>query len=98
MAVVVIVIMFGFIGSDYLQWIGRGRARHQTVAYFLDNKKITNDDLVLARQELETLKALRADDFLRSQDLGGILLGRTIIFRTQNVAGINQSHQTSDTN
>lgn len=78
MAVVVIVIMFMFIGGDYIQQFSRRRVQRQTFAYFLDNKKITNDDLVMARQELEILKALRADVFLGSQDLGGMFLGELL--------------------
>jgi hypothetical protein len=99
MAVVVIVIMFGFIGSDYLQWIGRGRTTHQTVAYFLDNKKIISDDLAVARRELEILKMLRADDILRSQDLGGILLAELLFAeRRASPALTNHIKQTIRTN
>jgi hypothetical protein len=79
MAIVVIVIMFMFIGGDYLQWIGQRGTRRQTVAYFLDNSKITNDDLTVARRELEILKILQSDDLLRAQqDLGGVLLGELL--------------------
>jgi hypothetical protein len=69
MAVVVIVIMFGFIGGSYLQQLGQKKARHQTVAYFRNKKKITNYDLILARRELEILKALRADMLLKNWPL-----------------------------
>ena len=87
MAVVVVVIMLGFVGGTYLQQLGRRRAvQHETVAYFADNKKITNYDLALARQELEILKILRADDILRSigvplfrmQDLRALLLSELL--------------------
>jgi hypothetical protein len=99
MAVVVIVIMFGFIGSDYLQWLGQGRTRRQMFAYFLDNKKITNDDLVVARRELEILKILRADNLLRAQDLGGILLGELLFSeRRTSPALINHIKQAIRTN
>ena len=99
MAVVVIVIMFGFIGSDYLQWLGRGRTRHETVAYFLDNLKITNDDLAAAQRELEILKMLRADELLRAQDLRGVLLSELLFSeRRPAPALINQIRQTIRTN
>jgi hypothetical protein len=99
MAVVVIVIMFGFIGSDYLQWLGRGRTRRRTFAYFLDNSKITNDDLTAARQELEILKMLRADGLLRAQDLRGVLLSELLFSeRRASPALINHIRQAIRTN
>ena len=57
MAVVVIVIMFGFIGGGTLlqQLSRRATGLHKTIAYFGDNIKITNNDLYLARQELDIL-------------------------------------------
>ncbi|MGD2093411.1 MAG: hypothetical protein PVH77_00200 [Phycisphaerales bacterium] len=77
MAVVVIVIMFGFIGGGtLLQQLSQRNI--ETVAYFADNKKITNLDLATARQELDILRTLRADDFLRSQDLNGIFLSELL--------------------
>jgi hypothetical protein len=66
MAIVVVVIMFGFIGGSYFRYLGRRRGGlHKPVAYFGDNEKITNYDLALARQELETLRLIRADTLLR---------------------------------
>ena len=87
MAVVVIVILIGFVGGAYLQQLGQRRtAQHKTVAYFADNRKITNYDLALARRELETLKLLQADNILRSlgvpifriQDLQAVLLAELL--------------------
>jgi hypothetical protein len=79
MAVVVVVIMLGFVGGTYLQQLGQRRAvQHETVAYFADNKKITNYDLALVRQELEILKMLRADGMLKSI---GVPLFRTLDLR-----------------
>jgi hypothetical protein len=87
MAVVVIVIMIGFIGGSYIQQLGRrASGRHQTVAHFLDDQEITNYDIALARRELEILKMLRADEMLRSlsiplfrtRDLHGLLLGELL--------------------
>lgn len=87
MAIVVIVIMIGFIGGSYLQRLGRrATARRRTVAYFADDQPITNYDLALARRDLEILKMLRADDILRSisvplfrtRDLLAMLLGELL--------------------
>jgi len=79
MAVVVIVIMFGFVGGSYLSRLGqRGPRPAETVAYFLDNKKITNYDLGLAQQELDILRTLRADRLLQAQDMHGILLAELL--------------------
>jgi hypothetical protein len=87
MAVVVIVLMIGFIGGTYFQQLAQSRTgRHKTVAFFADNRKITNYDLALARRELEILRMLRADDILRSigaplfrtQDLRALLLAELL--------------------
>jgi len=87
MAVVVIVIMFGFVAGPALRWLGRGTsAQQKTVAYFANNKKITNYDLALARRELDILKMLRADIILKSIgaplsrmiDLRALLLGELL--------------------
>jgi hypothetical protein len=73
MAVVVIGIMFIFIGGGtLLEQLSRRRT--ETLAYFADNRKITNKDLLLARRELDILRTLRADILLRNQNLGGIFL------------------------
>jgi hypothetical protein len=81
MAVVVIVIMFGFIGGGTLleQFSQRATGLHKTIAYFGDNKKITNSDLYIqAQRELDILRSLRADVLLSNQDLHGILLGELL--------------------
>ncbi len=79
MAVVVIVILFGFIGGSALTYLLESRIGfRRTVAYFGDNKKITNYDLAIARQELDILKTLRADILLRSQGIRGILLSELL--------------------
>jgi len=97
MAVVVIVIMFGFVGGSYIQQLGQRRMGvYKTVAYFADNRKITNYDLNLARQELETLKMLRTDNLLRNiptplsrdiQDLRALLLGE-LLFSERKISPI----------
>jgi len=97
MAVVVIVIMFGFIGGGTLlqQLSRRATGLHKTIAYFGDNKKITNNDLYLARQELDILRSLAADVLLRNQDLRGILLGELLFAEQQtSPALINHIRQT----
>ena len=97
MAVVVIVIMIGFIGGSALQQIGRRRIGK--IAYFGAKNEITDYDLSMARRELELLRMLRADALLRSQDLHGIFLGE-LLFSDQrgSVALINQLKQTIRTN
>lgn len=79
MAVVIIIIMLGFVAGPLLQRLSRGRASpNKTVAYYADNSEITNYDLSLAQRELEILQMLRANDVLRSQDLRGIMLGELL--------------------
>jgi len=80
MAVVVIVIMFGFVGGTALTRLlqsGRSTAK-KTAAYFADDQKITGTDLSLASRELEILKIIGADALLRSQDLQGMLLSELL--------------------
>ena len=87
MAIVVVVIMFGFIGGSYIRYLGQRRSGlHKTVAYFGDNEKITNYDLALARRELEILRLIRVDTLLRRlnvpqlsvQDLHSLLLAEVL--------------------
>jgi len=77
LAVVVIVIMFGFVGGSALRsFLQRGGSPlKKTVAYYLEDTKITRGDIQRARNELELLRALRADVLLRS--LSEPLTGRT---------------------
>jgi hypothetical protein len=97
MAVVVIVIMFGFIGGGTLlqQLSRRATGLHETIAYFEDNRKITRQSLSNARRELDILRALRADALLQNQDLRGIMLGE-LLFTEQraNPALLNHIKQT----
>jgi len=78
MAVVVILLMFVFIGGSALQSQLTRRSNVQAVAYFGKKNKITNMDLTIARQELELLRTLQADNILRSQDMGGIILAELL--------------------
>jgi hypothetical protein len=88
MAIVVVVIMFGFIAGPALRYFARVRTgRRDTVAYFADNRKITRNDLMSAHQELEILRFLGASDLLRSQGLRAILLGE-LLFSEQRVSPV----------
>jgi hypothetical protein len=97
MAIVVIVIMFGFIGGSALRSIGRRRM--ETIAYYGVKKKITDYDLLVARQDLEILRMLRADALLRAQGLQGIFLAE-LLFSEQrsSPALMNRIKQTIRTN
>ncbi len=77
MAIVVIVIMFGFIGGSALMKMMTVRG-NPTIAKFGQKGKITNMDLYYASRDMELLSVLRADELLKSQDLQGILLGELL--------------------
>ena len=93
MAVVVIVIMFGFIGGGTLlqQLSERATGLHETIAYFEGNRKITRQSLSNARRELDILRALQADTLLRNQDLRGIVLGE-LLFTEQRTSPALLNH------
>ena len=99
MAVVVIFIMFSFIGGGTLLQQLSKRGRGGALAQFGEKNEITDYDRLLARRELEILKMLRADALLRSQDLHGIFLGE-LLFSDQraSTALINRLKQTIRTN
>ena len=80
MAVVVIGIMFIFIGGVAVEGLlnRRPAGMNKAVAYFGDNIKITGTKLSVARRELDVLRALQADRMLMSQDLRGILLNELL--------------------
>jgi len=104
MAVVIIIILFGFIGGEFFRQLGQRRAGlHKTIAYFGENNKITNKDRVLAQQELGILKSLGADILLknvqtslfRQPDLRAFLLGE-LLFSERGISPqlINKIKQT----
>ena len=70
MAVVVIVLMFGFVGGSYLQHLSKqtaGADEDARVVYGPDGQyKITLSDLNQARQKLGILRNLQAPNLLRS--------------------------------
>ncbi len=87
LAVVVIVLMVGFIGGSSLTFLLRGSGGiHKAVAHYGQRKKITHYDRMMAGQELEILASLRADDVLRSQDLRGILLAELLFSQNRSSA------------
>ena len=94
MAVVVIVIMIGFIGGGALTQLNKS-GRVGALASFGEKIQITDNDLLVARRELEILKMLRAEALLRSQDLHGVFLGE-LLFADQraSVSLINSLKQT----
>ncbi|MFH1715976.1 MAG: hypothetical protein ABIF19_01375 [Planctomycetota bacterium] len=96
MAVVVIVLMIGFVGgSELISMLEGGNPLSETVARLGKNVKVTNQDLHSANLELEMLKMLRIDYLLKSQDLPGILLGE-LLFSEQRASPmfVNQLKQT----
>ena len=67
MAVVVIVLMIGFVGGSSLTFILRGRGDiNKKVAFYGDNKGIKKIDLMTAQQELDILKTLQANSLLKA--------------------------------
>jgi len=96
MAVVVIVLMIGFVGGSALtSLLQKNRGMGEAVAHLGKNVRVTNNDLYQANRELEMLKTLRIDYLLRSQDLPGILLGE-LLFSEQRASPmfVNQLKQT----
>jgi hypothetical protein len=79
MAVVVIVILFGFIGGSALRYLLQPRrGLGKTIAYFGEGEKITNRNMLEARRELEILNMLRCPDILRTLDLHGVFLSELL--------------------
>ena len=99
MAIVVVIILFGFIGGGtLLEQLGK-RGRVGALAHFGEKNEITDYDLSVARRELQILGMLRAEALLRSQDLHGVFLGE-LLFSDQraSVALINSLKKTIRTN
>jgi hypothetical protein len=77
--VVVIVLMVGFVGGSALtQLLSGSRGMRDTIAYYGDKQKITPEDVIIARQELEVLQALQADRILQSQGLTGFFMSELL--------------------
>jgi len=110
MAIVVIVLLIGFIGGSYISRLGQRRSTGlgKTVASFADGKKITNYDLAMANRELEVLRILRTEDILvsmgvplfRALDLRAVML-RELLFSERSLSpqlimAIKQSIRTNE--
>ncbi len=92
MAVVVIILLFGFIGGSFLQQLGKRRTgQNKTIAYYGQKQKITNQDRAIAQREIEILQRLGAPIALRSiplqlfrvPDLHAMLLGELLFSNRQ---------------
>ncbi|MFC1676458.1 hypothetical protein ACFL3G_05280 [Planctomycetota bacterium] len=67
MAVVVIILLFGFIGGSFLRQLGERRTgQNKTIAHYGQKQKITNYDLAIAQREIEILQRLGAAIALRN--------------------------------
>ncbi len=94
MAVVVIVIMIGFIGGSYLGQLSQRRMTgiKDVIAYYGDGQEITNYDRSVAQKELTILQMLGAQMILqsvglpvfRAQDLQAVLLSE-LLFSDQQI-------------
>jgi len=110
MAVVVIVILFGFIGGGtFLQYLSRRAAGLQRiVAYFADNREVTKYDLAMAQEQLRILQMAGADALLRNigvplfsntANLHSLLLGELLLSEQRtSPAFVNQIQQMIRTN
>lgn len=99
MAVVVIVLMVGFVGGTALTQLLRGSGgANKAVAYYGAKKhKITYNDRKVAQQELEIIRALGGGQILQYQDLRGVLLGELLFSQDHSsadlMAGLRQHIQ-----
>jgi hypothetical protein len=80
MAIVVIVLMIGFVGGSSLTYLLRGSGgANKAIAYFGPGKhKITPNSRGQAGQELEMLQSLGAAQILQAQSLRGLILGELL--------------------
>ena len=78
MAVVVIVLMVGFVGGSSIDYFFQGSGGQDRTVAFYGKQKINYYDREEARQELEILQRLGAAQVLQSQDLRGIVLGELL--------------------
>jgi len=88
MAVLIVVIMGGFVLGPVLRRFGRGPRPGRAVGYYGYKNKISAQDLALADRELEILKQLGAQVVLRSQDLHGFLLGELLFSSSRESAAL----------
>ena len=87
MAFVVIALMIVFTIEPLMNYFSSARTGEgKTIAYYGNGKKITRQDVALANQQIEALKAIGLESVLRpadprqrsSQDMRSILLGELI--------------------
>jgi len=101
MAVVVIVLMVGFVGGSSLTYLlrGSGGAGKAIAHYGPKRHKISYNDRTVARNELEILQSLGAGQILQYQDLRGVLLGELLFSQDRGSAelmtGLRQHIQRS---
>ncbi|MDH4239701.1 MAG: hypothetical protein OEW48_09075 [Phycisphaerae bacterium] len=109
MAIVAIGTLASFMGlGTYLQFISRrSRGLQKTAAYFGDNRKITNNDIMLAREDLRILQLAGAGELLRNigvplfntPDFRALLMGELLFSERRTSPGlINYLKQTIRTN
>lgn len=99
MAIVIIVIMIGFIGGSYIQQLGRNRSGiYKAIAHYGKKSKITSLDIAQARQQLDILRILGASSMLKglqvpmleTRDIKALLLNELLFPDRKESAGISQ--------
>ncbi|MFA7484696.1 MAG: hypothetical protein WCZ89_01555, partial [Phycisphaerae bacterium] len=79
LAIVVVLLMVGFIGGSYISQLGQGGwGRNTALATYGTKGKITYNDRVIAQNELEALRSMGAERLLHSQDLRGFFLSELL--------------------
>ena len=104
MAIVVIILLIGFLGGSYFSRLAQksGGDKTQTVATFARTaEKLRNYDIAFAQQELEILKMLRVDMMLKSsiENLHLFILGE-LLFPDRSISPLmlNRVRQTIKNN
>jgi len=88
MAVVVIVILFMFIGGDTLIRTLQQKQSNKRLASYADGRKMSITDLNMARQELDVLSMVGMEQFLSFQDLRGLLLSELLFSERRPSPGV----------
>jgi len=80
LAIVVVVIMIGFIGGSALRLGCRatGFGPGQVIAYYGQDGEITRNDILEAERELNILRQLGVPYMLKSQDVRGVFFGELL--------------------
>ena len=99
MAIVIIVIMIGFVGGSYIQQLGRERSGvYKAVAYYGKDNKITSIDIAQARLQLDVLRTIGASSMLKglevpmlqTRDVKALLLNELLFPDRKESAGVSQ--------